>query len=299
MAIVSLSESCFSITGSPLTMVPLVLPRSLIQNEPARTSMRPWWPEVAGSPTTTSLSGARPIDTIWLGRATMRPAKGPDSNVSSAANPDPEAISSGGSACSDTVCFESAFGSVCCQTGITDVASSNDPASAGAPFSGMDGAVFDGHATRVELTSGAARGTGSAKAAAPAGSCSGSGAATSAATGSGSATVSSNADSAGSVWATTSSGSGSAAATGSGLAAAGSTSASASAVTASSSSSVSGSGRSGSASGSTIGAGAVANSDTVGWTTSGSTRATGAVGSSTGFVSDGAITRGWVSIAIV
>jgi hypothetical protein len=42
MAIMSPSDSCFSITGSPLTSVPLVLPRSLIQKKPFRTSILPW-----------------------------------------------------------------------------------------------------------------------------------------------------------------------------------------------------------------------------------------------------------------
>src|SRR5437879_9898407 len=101
--------------------------------------------------------------TIWLGRATMRPANGPDSNVSSAAKPDPEATSSGGIACSATGLFESAFGPVCCQTGMTEVASSNEPAWAGAPFPGGAGAVFVGQATRVELTSGVGRASRSAR----------------------------------------------------------------------------------------------------------------------------------------
>src|SRR2546429_4385457 len=156
MAMVSPSDSCFSITGSPLTSVPLVLPRSLIQNDPARISIRPWWPEVAGSPTTTSLSGARPMLTIWFGKATIRPANGPDSKLRSAANPVPDATCSGGIACSETVPLGSALGSVCCQTGITDVASSNDPASAGAPLPGAAAGDPDGQATSVELTSGVA-----------------------------------------------------------------------------------------------------------------------------------------------
>src|SRR6267143_1783339 len=156
MAMVSPSASCFSITGSPLTSVPLVLPRSLIQNDPARTSIRPWWPDVAGSPTTTSLSGARPTLTIWFGRATTRPANGPDSKLSSAAKPVPDATCSGGIACSETVPLGSALGSVCCQTGITDVASSNDPASAGAPLPAAAADDEDGQATRVEFTSGVA-----------------------------------------------------------------------------------------------------------------------------------------------
>src|SRR5207245_1294479 len=156
MAMVSPSDSCLSITGSPLTSVPLVLPRSLIQNDPARSSIRPWWPEVAGSPTTTSLSGARPMLTIWFGRATIRPANGPDSKLRSAANPVPDATCSGGIACSETVPLGSASGSVCCQTGITDVASSNDPASAGAPLPGAAAGDPDGQATRVELTLGVA-----------------------------------------------------------------------------------------------------------------------------------------------
>src|SRR5260370_494391 len=91
MAMVSPSDSCFSITGSPLTSVPLALPRSLIQTEPVRTSIRPWWPDVAGSPTTTPLSAARPMVTIWLGRATILPANGPASTVGTAPNPGPSA----------------------------------------------------------------------------------------------------------------------------------------------------------------------------------------------------------------
>src|SRR2546425_4216958 len=154
MAMVSPSDSCFSITGSPLTSVPLVLPRSLIQNDPARISMRPWWPDVAGSPTTTSLSGARPRLTIWLGSATIRPENGPDSKVRRAANPEPDATCSGGIAWSETVRLGSALGSVCCQAGITEVASSNDAASLGAPLPGAATGEPDGHATSVALTSG-------------------------------------------------------------------------------------------------------------------------------------------------
>src|SRR2546430_4065975 len=96
--------------------------------------------------------------TIWLGRATMRPAKGPVSNVSRAAKPEPDAISSGGIACSETVRFASALGSVCCQAGITEVASSNEPGSEGEPFPGEATGPPDGHATRVALTSGDPRG---------------------------------------------------------------------------------------------------------------------------------------------
>src|SRR5256886_15795932 len=113
-----------------------------------------WRPEVAGWPTTTSLSGARPMLTIWFGRATIRPANGPDSKLRRAANPVPDATCSGGIACSETVPLGSASGSVCCQTGITDVASSNDPASAGAPLPGAATGDPDGQATSVELTSG-------------------------------------------------------------------------------------------------------------------------------------------------
>src|SRR5438093_930389 len=94
----------------------------------------------------------------------MRPANGPVSNVSRAAIPEPEAISSGDTACSDTVRLASAFGSVCCHAGITEVASSNDPGSDGAPFSGEAGAADappEGQANRVALTSGAAAATGS------------------------------------------------------------------------------------------------------------------------------------------
>src|SRR2546430_14337401 len=86
----------------------------------------------------------------------MRPAKGPVSNVSRAAKPEPDAISSGGIACSETVRFASALGSVCCQAGITEVASSNEPGSEGEPFPGEATGAPDGQATRVALTSGAA-----------------------------------------------------------------------------------------------------------------------------------------------
>src|SRR5258708_19699945 len=80
--------------------------------------------EVGGSPTTTWLSGGRPTLTIWLGSATIRPANGPDSKVSSAANPVPDAICSTGTACRDTVSRESDGTSDCCQAGMIEVASS-------------------------------------------------------------------------------------------------------------------------------------------------------------------------------
>src|SRR5206468_6860380 len=125
---------------------------SLIQNAPDRISIRPLCPDVAGSPTTTSLSGARPIDTIWSGRATMRPENGPDSIVRTAAKPAPDATSSRGIACMDTVCLESA--SVGCHAGITDVASSNEAASAGAPLPGGEVGDPEGQATSVSPTPG-------------------------------------------------------------------------------------------------------------------------------------------------
>ena len=72
-----------------------------------------------------------------------------------AANVEPAATCSGGIACNETVRLESAFGSVCCQTGMTPVASSKDAGSAGAPFPGAVDGAPDGQATSVELTSGA------------------------------------------------------------------------------------------------------------------------------------------------
>src|SRR2546426_2012713 len=92
--------------------------------------------------------------TIWFGRATIRPANGPDSKLKSAAKLVPDAACSGGIAWSEALPLGSAFGSVCCHTGITEVASSNDPASAGAPLVGAAPGDPDGQATRVELTSG-------------------------------------------------------------------------------------------------------------------------------------------------
>src|SRR5437763_729451 len=158
--------------------------------------------------------------TIWFGKATIRPANGPDSNVSRAAKPEPDAISSGGIACSETVRFASALGSVCCHAGITDVASSNEAASAGAPFLGEPAGPPWGQASRVALTSGAAVATGSASA------TTGSGSAT---TGSASATTGSGSATTGSASATTGSGSattGSASATTGAISSAGSSSAS-------------------------------------------------------------------------
>src|SRR5579864_1990939 len=60
-------------------------------------------------------------------------------------------------ACRDTVRFESALGSFCCQAGMTDVASSKLDDSAGKPFPELGAAgACDGQATSVALTSGAA-----------------------------------------------------------------------------------------------------------------------------------------------
>src|SRR5712692_4138110 len=195
MAMRSPSDSCFSITGSPLTSVPLVLPRSLIQNEPARTSMRPCRPEVAGSLTTTSLSGARPTVTISLGRATTRPAKGPLSKLSLAAKDSPAAMASGDMAERDTVLLLSDGTSAGCQAGMIEVAGSPESVW---PFSCRPGLV--GHRSIVALTSerlggvvacADATGSGSGIAATGSGAGSsetgsGSGSWTSAATGSGS-----------------------------------------------------------------------------------------------------------------
>src|SRR5712692_6189691 len=193
MAMRSPSDSCFSITGSPLTSVPLVLPRSLIQNEPARTSMRPCRPEVAGSLTTTSLSGARPTVTISLGRATTRPAKGPVSKLSLAAKDSPAAMASGVMAERETVLLLSEGTSAGCQAGMIEVAGSPESVW---PFSCRPGLV--GHRSIVALTSerlggvvacADATGSGSGSwtsAATGSGSGSGSGAADSASTGSGS-----------------------------------------------------------------------------------------------------------------
>src|SRR5216684_6145922 len=195
MAMRSPSDSCFSITGSPLTSVPLVLPRSLIQNEPARTSMRPCRPDVAGSLTTTSLSGARPTVTISLGRATTRPAKGPLSKLSLAAKDSPAAMASGDMAERETVLLLSDGTSAGCQAGMIEVAGSPESVW---PFSCRPGLV--GHRSIVALTSetlggvvacadAAGSGSGIAATGSGAGSSdtgSGSGSWTSAATGSGS-----------------------------------------------------------------------------------------------------------------
>src|SRR5712691_7639064 len=234
MAMRSPSDSCFSITGSPLTSVPLVLPRSLIQNAPARTSMRPCRPEVAGSLTTTSLSGARPTVTISLGRATTRPANGPLSKLSLATTASPDAMASGDIAESETVLLLSDGTSAGCQAGMIEVAGSPESVW---PFSCRPGLV--GHRSIVALTSETgggvvacadATGSGSGIAARGSGAGSsetgsGSGSCTSAATGSGSGSGSGAADTAstgsgsGSGGMTTVSGSGS----GSGLRSAAST----------------------------------------------------------------------------
>src|SRR6266851_98144 len=195
MAMRSPSDSCFSITGSPLTSVPLVLPRSLIQNAPARTSMRPCRPEVAGSLTTTSLSGARPTVTISLGRATTRPANGPLSKLSFATMAWPDAMASGDIAERETVLLLSDGTSAGCQAGMIEVAGSPESVW---PFSCRPALV--GHRSIVALTSETlggvvacadATGSGSGIAATGSGAGSsetgsGSGSWTSAATGSGS-----------------------------------------------------------------------------------------------------------------
>src|SRR5216683_1423515 len=148
MAMRSPSDSCFSITGSPLKSVPLVLPRSLIQNAPARTSMRPCRPEVAGSLTTTSLSGARPTVTISLGRATTRPANGPLSKLSLATMAWPDAMACGDIAERETVLLLSDGTSAGCQAGMIEVAGSPESVW---PFSCRPGLV--GHRSIVALTS--------------------------------------------------------------------------------------------------------------------------------------------------
>src|SRR5256885_10516281 len=79
--------SCFSWTDSPLTKVPLVLPRSTTQNCWSRRSSRAWWPLVAGSRKITSLSGERPIRTAWSAARWVWPASGPVSMVSSPCGP--------------------------------------------------------------------------------------------------------------------------------------------------------------------------------------------------------------------
>src|SRR6266849_10487494 len=206
MAMSSPSDSCFSITGSPLTSVPLVLPRSLIQNAPARTSMRPCRPEVAGSLTTTSLSGARPTVTISLGRATTRPANGPLSKLSLATMASPDAMASGERADRETVLLLSDGRSAGCQAGMIVVAGSPESVS---PFSCRPGLV--GHRSIVALTS--ETGGGAVACTDPAGSGSGSG---DAAAGSG-ACSSNTGSGGGSTTSGTGSGSGScASATGSG-----------------------------------------------------------------------------------
>src|ERR1700674_4881472 len=99
-----------------------------------------------------SLSGARPTVTISLGRATIRPANGPDSNVSIAAKPAPAAIASGGTACSETVRLESVE-SVGCHAGMMEVASSNPSGwDEGVPFPDWPGAVPDGQRIMVDDT---------------------------------------------------------------------------------------------------------------------------------------------------
>src|SRR2546430_3118489 len=68
-------------------------------------------------------------------------------------------------ACRDTVSFDEALGSVCCHTGMTDVASSNVAPPVGLdPLPGADTCWLDGQATSVAPTSGvacAATGSGS------------------------------------------------------------------------------------------------------------------------------------------
>src|ERR1700686_3395960 len=123
----------------------------------------------------TSLSGARPTLTIWLGSATIRPANGPDSKVSSAANPLPEAICSTGTAWSDTVSLESDGFSECCQAGMIEVASSKVSGWAEAGGA-LPGDVLPGQRTIVEVTEagvGSGSGGGSDSAAITAGSGSG------------------------------------------------------------------------------------------------------------------------------
>src|SRR5207237_4909775 len=82
-------------------------------------------------------------------------------------------------ACRDTVSFDEALGSVCCHTGMTDVASSNVAPPVGLdPLPGADTCWLDGQATSVAPTSGvacAATGSGSGGAMTGCGSETGSG----------------------------------------------------------------------------------------------------------------------------
>src|SRR5215510_8052518 len=61
------SDSAASVTRWPLTKVPLVLPRSTMRYTPATLRSSAWWLETAGSATTMSLSGARPMRSTPLG----------------------------------------------------------------------------------------------------------------------------------------------------------------------------------------------------------------------------------------
>src|ERR1700730_7162634 len=97
-----------------------------------------------------SLSGARPTVTIWLGSATIRPANGPDSKVSSAAKPAPAVICSIGTAWSEIVRFESGGSLGWRHAGMIDVASSN--VSVLVDLFPFPGAVPPGHRIMVDLT---------------------------------------------------------------------------------------------------------------------------------------------------
>src|SRR5256885_950618 len=81
--------SSFSWIGSPLTSVPLVLPRSTIQNCGPRRSTRAWCPLVAGSRRIRSLSGERPTRSAASPAWSWVPASGPDSMFSCACGPEP------------------------------------------------------------------------------------------------------------------------------------------------------------------------------------------------------------------
>src|SRR5581483_1362095 len=119
-------------------------PRSLIQNSPARSSIRAWRPEVAGSPMMMSFDGARPTEADEDGTPTTRPAKGPVSNVSFAG-----ASAASWSAVTELRASVSADAAACggCQAGMIDVAASASADAGSGPLPG--GGVPCGQATTV------------------------------------------------------------------------------------------------------------------------------------------------------
>src|SRR6267143_1471276 len=127
--------SSFSWIGSPLTSVPLVLPRSTIQNASPRRSTRAWCPLVAGSRRMRSLSGERPSRSAASPARWVWPASGPDSMVSSPCGPTPPTARSGRVGPPRTGVSGDAAGAAGggCHAGISAVASCAASAAAAAP----------------------------------------------------------------------------------------------------------------------------------------------------------------------